>query len=139
MIDIAVALGLIAIAVIVLLLARMEVLPKKSLPYVAAALVSALTFGLFKAWRKSENAKDYEKKKAELDRLRREATDLGEKYENAHAETERIKAEVDRAEEIHGKVILQSEARTADEKDKIDGLHGDALRQEFMKRFGDAH
>lgn len=136
MTDIAVALGLIAFAVVIVLLARMEVLPKKSLPYVAAALASALTFGLLKAWRKSENDKDYEEKKKELDRLRANTTALAAKHKDAQRETERIQAEIDRAEETHQKAILQSEARTAAEKGRIDGLHGDDARREFMKRFG---
>jgi uncharacterized protein YlxW (UPF0749 family) len=138
MTDIAVALGLIAVAVVFFLLARMEVLPRKSLPYVAAALVSALTFGLVNAWRKRENDKDYEKKKAELEKLRKDARDLAAAYKDAKAETERIQAEADRAEETHRIAIMQSEARTAEEKARIGGLHGDDARREFMKRFGGA-
>lgn len=50
--DIVIALGLIAVALVVFLLARMDVLPRKSLPYVAAGLAGAVGIGVFSAWRR---------------------------------------------------------------------------------------
>ena len=78
MTDLIIALGLIGIVIVVFLLSRMKLLPKKTLPYIALALLAGLGIAYFKT-RKDDNVKkeierlkeDIKKREAKVEELKK--------------------------------------------------------------------
>jgi hypothetical protein len=134
--DLAIALGLVVIAVIVFLVSRMGVLPKKTLPYVLVALAGALGLAFFDAYRRRTRQAGIAAKEEELKAREARLEKLKQDNQLSERKTRELQATVDEHEAAYAKNVLQIDAKTQQAKDRIDALRPDEAYQEFRKRFG---
>lgn len=134
--DLVIAGGLILIAIVVFLLSRMGLLPKRSLPIVAGALVGA--FGIV-IWRERRTRI----MRARLEELEKELKTREDKVKELRAgslasETELRKAQAELSAQRTAlqQSILQVDARTREERERIDRLDTNEVADEFVRRFG---
>jgi len=134
--DLVIAGGLVLIAIVVFLLSRMGLLPKKSIPIVAGALLGA--FGIV-IWRQRRT----QIMRARLEELEKELKIREDKVKNLRAgslasETELRKAQAELSAQRAAlqQSILQVDASTKAERERIDRLDTNEVADEFVRRFG---
>lgn len=134
--DLVIAGGLVLIAIVVFLLSRMNLLPKKSLPIVAGALVGA--FGIV-IWRQRriqimrDRLKELEK---ELKTREDKVKELRAGSLASETELRKAQAELSAQRAALQQSILQVDARTKAERERIDRLDTNEVADEFVRRFG---
>lgn len=133
--DIAVALGLVALAVVVFLLARMEVLPRKSLPYVAAGLAGAFGIGIFNAWRRRAAKDDLARAEQAVKDARARLPRLKAESEAAARTAEALDVQHAVELEAHVKAVGQAIAEGKQQKAEIGQKHGDDLLEAVDRLF----
>jgi len=134
--DLLIALMLIIIVVILYMLARMKVLPRKSLPWVGLALLGVFGISWWKNICARKAREELEQEEANLRRLEKETEDIKEKLDVADMDLEASKAKLASQIEEAKRQILESEKRRAEEKKRIAALSGDELQDEFLKKIG---
>ncbi len=132
--DLYIAFGLIVIVVIVLLISKMGILPKKSLPYLIAGLLGIFGVSILKRKRIKRLDEDLQRKEKQLkdeeDKLERFKKD----YDASEKELQKVKAELQAAREAHEKEILMLMAENKKAKNRIDKLYGRELDREFLRK-----
>lgn len=126
--DVYIALGLLAIIAIAFLIYRLEILPRKSLPFIIGSLLAILGLQLFKESRR----KGLQKKLESIDDdLKNKESQIFERLKKTHGvtdmELQRIRAEIYKDRNASAKALLLLAADTDDERRQIEELSGDAL------------
>lgn len=133
--DLLVAGGLIAIAAVLYILSRIRLLPKKSLPFVAGALLAVLGIGIWRAKRTDALREELKRKQKELEALKKRADTLRDGSEEAEQELRAAIAEGEREREALMRNILRNEQGTEVARERVDALPDDQLLDEFMRAF----
>lgn len=131
--DLILAIGLIAIVLLVLLLVKIGILPKKNIPFVIAALAGIFGFTLWRESRLKKLREELEKRESELKKREEILQKLKEDYQASEKELQKARAELEKHREAYQKAILQLNAANEQEKERIDQLYGDELNEEFSK------
>lgn len=134
--DLVIAFGLIGIILVLFLISRMGILPKKSLPYVAIALAGIFGFAIFRNKQKS----DLQKQLDELEKQLKEQKNNAEKIKNELGVKEE---QLDKALSNHVKTeaavkknIMILDAKNTEEKERIESLSDEEAFSEFTQAFG---
>ena len=129
--EITIAVILVVVALVVLLISRMGLLPSKSLPYVAGALLAV--FGLAFANRlRVKGLRDAaEKRRKELEDFAKKAAVDGESADAAAARAAELAAQQDQQDLAAAKSIALIKAKNDDDKRAVDNLHGDELHRQL--------
>jgi len=136
MTDLIIALGLIGIVIVVFLLSRMKLLPKKTLPYIALALLAGLGIAYFKT-RKDDNVKkeierlkeDIKKREAKVEELKKADAINVEKLNT-------ISGEIDNKLATHARETLKEKANLEEEKKRLENLTDMEVFEEYRKAHG---
>jgi phenylalanyl-tRNA synthetase alpha subunit len=136
MTDIYIALGLVVIVVVVYLLSRMKLLPKKSLPYLLIGLGALLGLAIFRALKKDKILEEINKQKEEIEKRKEKLKELEKDADAAKNKLDEIDAELERKREAHEKQALLEAEELKKEKERIKNLSGGELLDEFAKAFG---
>jgi len=135
-IDTYIAFGLIGIVVIIFLFYRLKVLPKKSIPYVAGALLALFGIHILREWKARNLWRELEELKKTIKDKEKKLQELKEKYGASEQELRQAQAELDKLISSYEKTILQLKAENKELKDHIDELDGEELHVEFRSAFG---
>lgn len=130
-VDVAIALGLIAVVVIMFITAQIGLLPKKALPFVAAALLGAIGISVFRAHRMSALRRDLEEREKVLEKQEKQLDEMKDQLKISEQELNQVNAEVSRQREVYKKEVLMIDAKNKEEMQKIDTLQGEELDREF--------
>jgi len=134
--DIQIAVGLVVITLVVFLLSRIKILPKKSLPFIAAALLGAFGFSVFKQWRQRGLRKELREKEKQIKEKEKRLDELKAKADASEQELRRIQADLNKERAALQKEILIIEEKNKAEKERIENLPDDELFEEFDRAFG---
>jgi uncharacterized membrane protein len=127
--EIAIAVILVVVALVVLLISRMGLLPSKSLPYVAGALLAVFGLAIANRLRAKGIRDEAEKRRKALGDFAKKAAVDGESADAAAARAAQAEAEARRQEEAAAKTIELLHAKTEEQEREIDNLHGDELHR----------
>ena len=128
-----IALGLIGIVVVIFLIDRMGVLPRKSLPYIAAALAGAFGIALFRGYRSDQAKERIKKQEEELAKREQNLKVLKDTYNASDQVLQKMQADLEAQRAAARNDLLQIQAGNKAEKDRIDKLSGDELHDETRK------
>lgn len=134
--DLTIAFGLIGIAVIVFLLSRMGVLPKKSLPYVAAALVGVFGLVLFRKSRERGLRNRLKEEEERLEALEERANATRVAVEEPNQQLDEALFTLQQRKEATQKEILLIRAENEKKKQEIENLSRDEVFIRFAETFG---
>jgi septal ring factor EnvC (AmiA/AmiB activator) len=134
--DLLIALGLVGIVVVTYLISRMGLLPKKSLPFVAAGLAAIFGIALFRKYRSDNLQKELKELEGELKKKEKRLEDLKQTYNVSNEKLQEMKSELVRHQSANEKEILLISEKNKKEKERIEGLSGNELHEEFLKTFG---
>lgn len=134
--DLTIAFGLIGIAVIVFLLSRMGVLPKKSLPYVAAALVGVFGLVLFRKSRERGLRNRLKEEEERLEALEERANATRVAVEESNQQLDEALFTLQQRKEATQKEILLIRAENEKKKQEIENLSRDEVFIRFAETFG---
>lgn len=134
--DLIIAIVLIGIVLLTLLISKMGILPKKSLPYVIAALAAIIGISLWRESRMKGLREELEKREKELEEREKRLKDLKEKYKLSEKELEKAVTELEKHKAAYEQEILLLNAKNKEEKERIDQLSGEDLHSEFLSAFG---
>ena len=134
--DITIAVVLLVVAVLAVLISRMGVLPKKSLPFIIAGLLGVFGYALFRKRREQALREDLKRREQELADLARRASAHQAGVAAAEAQLAGAREALQRQQEATQKQLLQIHATNAQERERIGNLHGAELFQEFDQTFG---
>ena len=135
-IDIVIALALLLIIVIVFMVGQTGLLPKKSLPFLAAALAALFGIAIFRAWRKSQLLQELKKREEDLKAQDKRLDELKRKVDVSTEDLNKVKAEANKQLAAHQKEILLIDAKNKTETQRIDSLSEEQVFSEFAKTFG---
>jgi len=113
-----IAFGLIGIAIVILLIDRMAVLPRKTLPFIAAALAGAFGIAILRGYR-SEKIKKKEEELAKKEEIKEQ---IKNKYEASGQATQIVEGELEQAKAASKKQRLLIEATSKEEKERIEKM-----------------
>lgn len=131
--DLIIALGLVGIVVVVFIISQMGILPKKTLPYVIGALAGLLGITLFREWRTKGLTKKIAEQEKILNEKEEKLKELKEKYMASDRELQKAKEDLEKQIAAYKKMLLQLQAETREEKEKIDQLAGEELDDKFSE------
>ncbi len=134
--DMVIAFGLIGIIIVVFLISRMGILPKKSLPFLIAALAAVFGIALFKRLRTDKLKDELKKREDELKKKEEKLKELKANYNVSEIKLQEMNADLERHRAAYEKELLDLKAENKKEKDRIDSLSGEELHDEFKKAFG---
>jgi hypothetical protein len=135
-IDTYIAAGLIITTIVVLILSRINLLPKKSLPFVLAAIAGLFGWSILRRKRTKELQSQIKKREGKIKNLLKELDRLKDKYGASSVQLERIKAELEIQKSAHEKEILNINKKHKEESDRIDNLSGQELHDAYADVFG---
>lgn len=136
MTDLIIALGLIGIVIIVFLLSRMKLLPKKSLPYIALALLAGLGIAYFKARKDDKVKKEIERLKEDIKKREARIEDLKKEDAINVEKLKEISGEIDNKLATHERETLKEKAELEEEKKRLDNLTDMEVFEEYRKAHG---
>lgn len=128
--DLYIVFGLIGIVIVVFLVSRMGILPKKSLPYLGIALLGIFVIGLFRKMRTDGLKEKYKKAKADAEKTKKELEKMEKDYQISKKKRDEIIAEHEKRIAATGKHILMNEAENKARKREIEHLSGEELNKE---------
>jgi uncharacterized protein HemX len=134
--DITIAVVVLVIAVVILLVARMGILPKKSLPYIAAALAGAIGIALFRKLRQQDLQNELRRQEQDLKGLQTRVQQTQPSVDAADQQLTQALADLQRQKEATQKEMLLIQANTAEEKAAIGSLQGEDLFRKYDQVFG---
>ena len=134
--DIAIAGVLIVIAVVVVVISQMGILPKKSLPYIAAALAGIFGIAVFRRWRENSLRRELEQREKELQGLAARVDQTKGGVAAADQQLTSALAALQAQKEAAQKELLLIRANTTQEKDAISRMQGEEVFQKFDEVFG---
>lgn len=136
MTDLVIALGLIGIVIVVFLLSRMKLLPKKSLPYIALALLAGLGIAYFKVRKDDKVKKEIERLKEDIKKREAKIEDL-KKTDTINVEKlKEISGEIDNKLATHERETLKEKTELEEEKKRLDNLTDMEVFEEYRKAHG---
>lgn len=133
--DLLIAFGLIGIIIMLYLIYRLQILPKKSLPYLAATLAGVFGFAFFKKWRSDKLNGELKELEKELKKKEEKLKEIKNTYEVSDREMKKFEAELDQHRKAYEKEILLIRAEKKGKKEEIERLSGDDLHDTFRKAF----
>ena len=136
-IDLIIAFVIIGIVLAVFLLSKINLLPKKSLPFIIAGLAGAFGITLFQRSRMKGLRKELEEREKKLLEKEEKLKKLKDNYSASDKHLQQAKAELEKQRAAYEKTILQIKAENEEEKERIDRLSGEDLHNEFLEAFGD--
>ena len=131
--DLFIAFGLIGITIILFLIYRMHILPNKSLPYVAFALVGVFGFSIIKKWKSDKLKTELKNLEKELNKKEEKLKQLKKTYETSDKKLHEMEAELEHHRTAYKKQILFINAKNKEEKERIGSLEGKEVFDEFRK------
>ena len=135
-IDMYIAVGLLITTFAILILSRINLLPKKSLPFVIAAVVGLFGWSILRRKRTKELQSQIKKREEKIKNLLKDLDRLKDKYGASSAKLEEIKTELEIQKSAHEKEILNINKKHKTESDRIDNLSGQELHNEYADVFG---
>jgi uncharacterized membrane protein len=135
-IDTYIALGLIGIIIVVFLVYRMGLLPKKSLPFIVGGLLALFGIHLLRQSRKNALKKELEKLEKKLDKKEKELEGKKEELDVSEQELQEVQAEADKQRAAIKKELLLNETKEEKEKQRIEELSTVETFSEFDQVFG---
>ena len=135
-IDIVIALALLVIIVIVFMVGQTGLLPKRSLPFLAAALAALFGIAIFRSWRKSQLLQELKKREDDLKEQDKRLDKLKETVDVSMEDLNKVNAEVTKQLAAHKKEVLLIDAKNNDEIKRIDSLSEDEVFSEFARTVG---
>jgi septal ring factor EnvC (AmiA/AmiB activator) len=136
-IDLIIAFVIIGIVLAVFLLSKINLLPKKSLPFIIAGLAGAFGIMLFGKSRMNGLRKELEEREKKLLEKEEKLKKLKDNYSASEKHLQQANAELEKQRAAYQKTILQIKAENEEEKERIDRLSGEDLHNEFLEAFGD--
>lgn len=136
MTDIIIALILIGIVLILFLLSRLKLLPKKSLPYIFLALAAGLGIGYFKARKGAKEREEIKRLNEEITRKKAQLKDLENEDKINSAKLEAYRKELDRKMADHTRETLKEKTDLEEEKKRLDNLTAIEVFEEYRKIYG---
>lgn len=134
--GILIALGALAIVVVLFLLWRMGILTKKTVPIVGGVLAAIFGAVILRERGQARRRRELAAKEKQLREREKRLKELRESAAVSDAELDAARAELDREREEHARETLRIEAETEEEKARIDELSGDEVFDEFRRAFG---
>lgn len=134
--ELAIALGVLVVVVVLFVLWRMGFLTKKTLPIVGGVLAAAGTAAVVRAKKRDRLKGEIAAKERELAEREKRLEELNRNAQLSEGELAEAKADLERQREDHRKEMLRIDAETAEEKQRIDSLSSDELANEFQRVFG---
>jgi hypothetical protein len=135
-IDTYIAAGLIITTIVILILSRINLLPKKSLPFVIAAVVGLFGFSILRRKRTKELQTQIKKREEKIKALLKDLDRMKDQYGASSVQLEQIKAELEVQRSAHEKEILNINKKHKAESDRIDSLSGQELHDAYADAFG---
>jgi len=133
--DITIAVIVLIIVVAIVLVARMGILPKKSLPYLAAGLAGVFGIALFRKLRQ-QDLHDLRQREQGLKELEARMRQTRSGVDAADQQLTQALADLQRQKEATQKEMLLIQANTDAEKAAIGALQGEDLFRKFDQVFG---
>ena len=134
--DLVIALGLVGIVVVTFIISKIGILPKKSLPFVAAGLAAIFGITLFRESRIKGLRKDLDEREKRLREQEEKLKGLKDKYGASEAELNKALAELEKQRRAYERSLLEIKAKNEEEKKRIDELPDDEVFKEFREAFG---
>ncbi|MFL5493819.1 MAG: hypothetical protein ACJ8DC_05460 [Gemmatimonadales bacterium] len=134
--DLVIAGGLVLIAIVVFLLSRMGLLPKKSLPIVAGALVGVFGFTIWRERRTRDMRARLDELEKQLKEREKKVQELRDGSLASEAELRKAQADLTAQRAALQQSILQVDAKTKAEQERIERLDTNEVADEFVRRFG---
>ena len=135
-IDTLIAIGLIVLLIGAFLTSRNRALPKKSLPFIIAALAGVVGIALFRNRRALSLRQDLKRREEEINALEKKLQGLKKRYGVSEEKRQELRAELEQQRTAYEQTILQIKAENKKEKERIDRLAGEELHQEFRDALG---
>ena len=129
--DLIIGFGLIGIVIIVFLLYRMSILPKKSIPYVFGALAAIFGIAMFRRMRLNGLKKELEKREKKLKDQEDRLQELKTNYQATEKSLAKANDKLDRQKAAYKKTMLQIDAEEKEKLEEIDKLSGNELDDAF--------
>lgn len=124
---------LVFVAIVVALLSRIGLLPKKSIPYVAAALLATIGFALFKSWKRKAELNVLEDNRKKLRAQEQVAEEARKKLAADEAAMAPIDAEIQRVEAAQQRRVLVADARDAARRREIEALSDEEVFRQLTE------
>ena len=134
--DITIAVIVLIIVVAIVLVARMGILPKKSLPYLAAGLAGVFGIALFRKLRQQDLQNDLRQREQGLKELEARMRQTRSGVDAADQQLTQALADLQWQKEATQKEMLLIQANTDAEKAAIGALQGEDLFRKFDQVFG---
>jgi septal ring factor EnvC (AmiA/AmiB activator) len=134
--DLIIALGLVGIVVVTFLISKIGILPKKTLPFVAAGLAAVFGITLLRERRIKSLRKDLADREQKLREEEKRLKTLKDKYGASELELNKAQAELERQRRAYERSILEINAKNDEEKKQIDALPDDEVFKKFREEFG---
>ena len=134
--DIVFALVLVLVVVITFVIGQIGLLPKRSLPFVAAALLAVFAVAIYRARRQAELRKELAQREAGLKEKEEELKDKKEGIEVSERELNEVQAQVNAQKAAYRKEILIIGAQKREEIDKIDRMTDEEVFRKYLETFG---
>ena len=119
--------ALVFVAIVVMLLSRIGLLPKKSVPYVAVALLATIGLALFKSWKRKAEFNVLEENRKKLRAQEQVAEEARKKLAADEAALVPIDAEIQRLEAAQQRRVLLADARDAARRREIEAMSDDEV------------
>ncbi len=134
--DLLIAFGIVGIVVITFIISKIGILPKKSLPFVAAGLAAIFGIALFRESRIKGLRKDLDEREKKIREEEKRLQKLKDTYQASELELNKAQAELDKQKRAYERSILEIKAKNEEEKRRIDQLPDDEVFKEFREAFG---
>ena len=127
--DLLVAIGLVAIALIVFFLYQIGLLPKKSIPLVVGALLGGLGIVIFRERRQQALKGQLKDVQDRIKQRQKQIDQLKTQYQLTDADVAKQRAQLQEQATALQKEILTLQANNAQERKEIDQLTPDQVRE----------
>jgi hypothetical protein len=131
--DLLVAFGLIALGLVAVLLYRMGFLPKKSLPFVAAAIAGIVGWRIFKGRREAALRAEIKRIEGAIAERARELDALAVRAGTADEEVLAARAALEKQKAAVAKELLLLEERSAERRREIEAMGTNQVFEELRR------
>ena len=131
--DLLLVAALVFVAIVVMLLSRIGLLPKKSVPYVAAALLATIGIALFKSWKRKAELNVLDDNREKLRAQERVAEDARKRLAADEAALAPIDAEIQRVEAAQQRLVLVAYARDAARRREIEAMSDEEVFRQLAE------
>jgi uncharacterized membrane protein len=136
MTDLVIAMGLVAIVLVMFFMSHIGVLPKKSWPFVAGALLGIFGWTVFRERRRNGLMKELKKREDELKTKEEELKTLAKQIKISEEELERRLAGLEDERAAYKKATMLMDAVDAAERERVGGLSKMEIFYEYDQKFG---